>query len=455
MASDGSAERVSLRAVLGGRRGAFLLALLAAEFGAAMRGIAYSTVLPVIATDLGGTALFGATLAAGPIAAVAMLSFSSLILRRVRPGTLLLAATLLYAAGASLAAFAPSMGFVLAGTAVRGVASGLFGGFGMGAIGALYDERERPRVFGLFSLVWLLPSIVGPPLNAVITQWIDWRWAIAWPALLILLARMLMAFTIRAVPWQSSSESGGPSPAAGLVLIAALGLAAWTSATGCPWSAGALAVALAEGAAATGAFLLRGNGREGRVVAVSALVCAAFFGLHETLALTVVEGLRVDLLWAAAAVTGSLLARSVVGLRPAPNARPDRVVVGAALILTGIGLALVALHAGSAGPPVLVAAAVAAGAGMGASYPLLASEPFTPTAPTTTVGPLVAFAETAGTAWVALYAGGSYSALRLRGLAAADALSVVYAALAAVALAAVLTAARRPRLARGGATPGV
>ncbi len=67
-------------------------------------------------------------------------------------------------------------------------------------------------------------------------------------------------------------------------------------------------------------------------------------------------------------------------------------VVGAALILTGIGLALVALHAGSAGPPVLVAAAVAAGAGMGASYPLLASEPFTPTAPTTTVGPLVAFA---------------------------------------------------------------
>lgn len=51
----------------------------------------------------------------------------------------------------------------------------------LGAIETLYDDRERPRVFGLFALVWLLPSVVGPPLNAVITDWIDWRWALAWP----------------------------------------------------------------------------------------------------------------------------------------------------------------------------------------------------------------------------------------------------------------------------------
>ena len=154
--------------VFAGRRGRFLAALLLAEFGGAMQGIAYSTVLPVVAGDLGGFSLFGATLAAGPIAAVLMLSVAGAVLGRLRPGVVLFIATVGYVVGASMAVFAPSMEWVLAGTIVRGVAAGLLAGFGMGAIGALYDEVERPRVFGVFALIWLLPSLVGPLLNAAL-----------------------------------------------------------------------------------------------------------------------------------------------------------------------------------------------------------------------------------------------------------------------------------------------
>src|SRR3954465_12442498 len=150
-----SADSPSLRSVLRGRRGAFLAALLLAEFAAAMQGIAYSTVLPVIAGDLDGFALFGAPLAAGSVAAVLMLSFAAPILGRFRPTLVLLSATLLYVVGAAAAVFAPTMGWVLAGTIVRGFAGGLLGCFGVGAIGALFDERERPRVLGLFALIWL------------------------------------------------------------------------------------------------------------------------------------------------------------------------------------------------------------------------------------------------------------------------------------------------------------
>src|SRR5687767_12978268 len=98
-----AARRVPLSTVLRGRRGFFLVALLLAEFGAAMQGIAYSTILPLVAEDLDGFGLFGATLAAGNIAAVAMLALAPRLLGRFRPGIVLFAATVLYVAGAALA----------------------------------------------------------------------------------------------------------------------------------------------------------------------------------------------------------------------------------------------------------------------------------------------------------------------------------------------------------------
>ena len=88
--------------MLHGRRGRFLLALLLTEFAGAMQGIAYSTVLPVMARDLDGFDLFGATLAAGSVAAVLMLSFTAPILQRVPPLRVLVVATALYVVGAGL-----------------------------------------------------------------------------------------------------------------------------------------------------------------------------------------------------------------------------------------------------------------------------------------------------------------------------------------------------------------
>ncbi|WP_091541138.1 hypothetical protein [Modestobacter sp. DSM 44400] len=61
----GTVPGTSLRAVFADRRGRLLLALLLAEFAAAVQGIAYITVLPLAARDLDGSRLYGATLAAG------------------------------------------------------------------------------------------------------------------------------------------------------------------------------------------------------------------------------------------------------------------------------------------------------------------------------------------------------------------------------------------------------
>ena len=437
--------------VFAGRRGRFLAALLLAEFGGAMQGIAYSTVLPVVAGDLGGFSLFGATLAAGPIAAVLMLSVAGAVLGRLRPGVVLFIATAGYVVGASMAVFAPSMEWVLAGTIVRGVAAGLLAGFGMGAIGALYDEVERPRVFGVFALIWLLPSLVGPLLNAALTTWIGWRWALAWPAVVVIVARMLMGRYVSEVPWQRADHPAR----AGLGLLVAGGLV--LGAVGSAMSGPAALVLLATGVVVAGVgivlFLTRGAGpgRPSRTLLAFAGVCAAFFGLYELLSLAVVEGLGERLVWASVAVMAGLTSWSLAGLKPRPGARPDAVVVGATLIFVGALGLLVALGVAgwsSGGAPalvVVVVSAAVAGLGMGLAYPLLGSEPFDlPGAPPASmVGTLVAFAETAGTAWVVLLGGGLYSAVHNSGLAPLPALLIVFGVLGLVCLAAPIAAVLR------------
>ncbi|RHA37100.1 MFS transporter [Cellulomonas rhizosphaerae] len=430
-----------------GTRGRFLATIMLAELGAAMQGIAYSTVLPVVAADLDGSALFGATLAAGNIAAVLMLSVTGAVLGRVRPSRVLLAGVLLYVVGVGLAVAAPTMAWVLAGTAVRGIAAGLLGGFGTSAIGALYDERERPRVFGIFAFVWILPSIVGPALNAVVTEAVGWRWAVAWPAILVVGARLLMGRYVKAVPW----TRGGQSTQLGTGLLVAAGLAvgAWGSGHGGPVGATALVVGLVVAAGGFVAFVVRGSAHDRapvRALLAFGVTCAAFFGMYELLALAVVEGLDQSLWWASASLTGGLLGWSIAGLRPRPAARPDRALVGVLLVLAGVAGVVVAL----AGPhaarslALVVGFSIAAGIGMGLAYPLLSAAPFDVSAPerTTVVGPQIAFAEVAGTAWATLLGGGAYS------LAAADhpparAVLVAYLAVSVVAIAAVVTVARR------------
>ena len=433
-----------LAEILRGGRGRFLIALLLTEFAGARQGIAYSTVLPVIAGQLDGFVLFGATLAAGSVSAVLMLSFAAPILQRVPPLRVLVLATLLYVVGAVLATAAPAMGWVLGGTVIRGVAAGLLAGFGLGAIGALFDERERPRVFGLYALIWLLPSVVGPPLNALITDWVGWRWAIGWPAVLVVIGRAMIGLTISAVPWQPVTERSGVRIVVGVGVAFALALGSWGSADPSVWGLVALVLGLGTGGAAIALFLIRGLPGNPRPLLAFAVLCAAFFGAFELLSLALIEGLGSTVLVAAGAVTGGLTAWSLVGLRPRPGGRPDPAVLGPGLVLIAclMLLAGVAL-AGLAGVWMIIAGAIVAGVGMGAAYPLLSSEPFSDDAAPVTVGTLIAFAETAATAWVALLAGGLYSALHGRGWQPNRALELVFALLAVLAATAVAISAGR------------
>ena len=40
----------------------------------------------------------------------------------------------------------------------------------------MYPERARPAVFGLISAAWVLPSLIGPPVAALVTERFSWHW---------------------------------------------------------------------------------------------------------------------------------------------------------------------------------------------------------------------------------------------------------------------------------------
>ena len=239
----------SLRAVFAGDRGRLLVGLLFAELGTAIQAVAEAAVLPLASHELHGAALYGATVAGPSLSAILFAILGPPLTRRLGPRGVLLWSTLVYLAGVLLAVLAPTMAFLLAGRVLQGAAAGLLAAFGLNAVGALYEDAVRARVVAIFSVVWLLPSVLGPAVNAIVASLAGWRWAMAWPAVLVIAARVVIGRRAGLLP---RPERGAATPvASGVVVLAALALAA--AAPGLPaaarvpvWAA-ALAVALAAG----------------------------------------------------------------------------------------------------------------------------------------------------------------------------------------------------------------
>lgn len=446
-----STSPVQLRDLFVGRRGRLLIALLVAEFGAAVQSIAYSSVLPIAAHSLHGTALFGATLAAGSFTMILVLAIGPAPLARFSPRQLLLSATLIYMVGAVMCVTAPAMIVITLGVVVRGLAGGLLAGFGLATLGGLFEGEARVRVYGLFALVWLLPSLAGPVVNAVVAVAGGWRAAFAWPAALVLVGRVLIGRDIDIVPW-SRSRAVRPSPLRIAVLLAGLLIAGLAGAVGGPVGIGLLLVGCATAAAATIVLLRQQIGPERARLARAIqlfLLSLAFFGGGGIESLAAIDGLGYGVVAGSVAVGAGLVGWSLTGLRPDLLNRwtdvPERWGMGLVGIGLAAGLTAVLAPSPSTALGVLVGGWLLGGIGMGFAYARISStavanlesERLFP------VATAVEFAETSGTAFAALVGGGTYSVARSLSLDSRASLAWGFALLLAVAVTALVVAMRK------------
>ena len=333
-----------LRAVFAGDRGRLLVGLLFAELGTAIQAVAEAAVLPLASHELHGAALYGATVAGPALSAILFAILGPPLTRRLGPRGVLLWSTLVYLAGVLLAVLAPTMAFLLAGRLLQGAAAGLLAAFGLNAVGALYEDAVRARVVAIFSVVWLLPSVLGPAVNAIVASLAGWRWAMAWPAVLVIAARIVIGRRAGLLP---TPERGAATPvASGVVVLAALALAA--AAPGLPvaarvpvWAA-ALAVALAAGYLVV-RRLTGGQRRRMLGIGIFAGITLAYFAGEALLPLGLIDVSGLGVTGASIAFAAGAASWSIAGLRPAgERMRPVVARIGAALITAAaVALAVV------------------------------------------------------------------------------------------------------------------
>src|SRR6478672_1516086 len=197
----------------------------------AFEALALTTVMPTIARELDGAALyamaFTATLASGIVSIV----WSGNLADRRGPRPPLLIGLVLFAAGLVVAGLAPSMGLLVAARVVQGLGAGMTSTALYVLVTRVYPQRLHTAILAGFSAAWVVPSIAGPFVAGLITQTIGWRWVFGL-ALVVLVAAAVLLGRILAglrqevvdVPWRTRSIAASVVLALGVVALTLLPL---------------------------------------------------------------------------------------------------------------------------------------------------------------------------------------------------------------------------------------
>lgn len=141
----------------------------------AFEALAVSTVMPRVAKELGGLALYGWVFSAFFLASmIGIVVVGGLIDRGglVRP---MVAGLGLFSVGLIIGGLAPSMTVLVGGRVLQGLGAGAIPPIAYVAIGRALPDELRPRMFATLSTAWVLPGVIGPALAGAIAVATSWR----------------------------------------------------------------------------------------------------------------------------------------------------------------------------------------------------------------------------------------------------------------------------------------
>ncbi|MEU1665162.1 MFS transporter [Streptomyces sparsogenes] len=186
--------------------------------------LAVVPTLPTAARDLDGVGLF-------PVVAGCFVTASLLggvlgghwadragARRPLAAGVVLTVVTLVVSGGSV------SVWQLAAGRLLDGLAAGMVAVSVNAAIGQAYPERLRPRALALMSSCWIIPSLAGPPLAGLVSEWWSWRAVFFGLAALTLLPALALVAVLRG-PALAGAPEAAPSedhPSRPPLLVAAV-----------------------------------------------------------------------------------------------------------------------------------------------------------------------------------------------------------------------------------------
>ncbi|SEE94757.1 MFS transporter [Ruania alba] len=175
----------------------FITSVLALMTFIAFEAFAVTTVLPVAMTELGGPQWYSLAYAATMTAALVGMVTGGNWADHAGPRAPLRVGGTLFLAGLALCVVAPDAATFIVGRLMQGIGGGIDSVVLYVLIARRIPERARPRMFGLLTAAWLIPSMAGPVLAGALTELMSWRTVFALILVGAAISLLLLLFVTR------------------------------------------------------------------------------------------------------------------------------------------------------------------------------------------------------------------------------------------------------------------
>jgi EmrB/QacA subfamily drug resistance transporter len=147
-----------------------------ALFIAAIEATIVATAMPQIVGKLGGFALYSWVFAAFLLAQTATTVLFGKLSDIYGRKPVIIGGILIFLVGSLLCGFAWSMPSMIVFRLIQGLGAGAMQPVAVTIAGDIYSPRERLRIQGWLSSVWVIAAIVGPIAGGLIVQRFNWAW---------------------------------------------------------------------------------------------------------------------------------------------------------------------------------------------------------------------------------------------------------------------------------------
>ena len=325
-----------------------IVGLLVSVVAIAFEAVAVATAMPAAAEDLGQQHLYAWTFTLFVIGMALATVLSGRLSDRIGPATPLQAGLLLFGAGLLMASLAPDMYVLLVARFIQGFGGGAFNVALMVIVARTFPAAQRASMMTMFSICWVLPAFIAPPIAAWLAEVLSWHWVFACMIPFVVATALLSAGPLRRMsdrlqPDPSADSAPVPIWAA---FVATAGVAAIQLAGQNPTAGSLVTLVIGVVALAVGLPRLMAPGffrfRPGiaSVSWVRAMQAGGFFAAEAFLPLSLVESRDMSLFRAGLMLTvGSIgwTLGSWVQARPWLKLRRDQLIqVGALCSLIGV-----------------------------------------------------------------------------------------------------------------------
>ncbi|MFD4423195.1 MFS transporter [Agromyces sp. NPDC058484] len=356
------------------------IGMFALIFLAAFEAMAVTTVMPLVAEDLGGEALFALAFAVPLAAGIIGMVLAGNWTDRAGPLPSLITSAVLFVVGLLIAGTATDMVVFIVGRFVHGLSGAAVIVPLYVIVARIYPEALRARVFAGFAAAWVIPSIIGPALAGIVAEAVSWHWVfLGVIGLMVPAAAMMLPpiLRVRALVRGDASVPWSLARAGWSVLTAAAALAlSLAKEFGDPWRWVIAVASIVLVAVAVRPLLPAGTLRAARgmpaTVLLRLIVAGAFFGSEIYLPYLFIERYDFSPSLAGAVLTGAGVAWAMAswlqGRLGDRVSNTQAVQIGSALLVASLAVVLL-VAAFTLTPMIAFAAWTLAGGAMGFMYP--------------------------------------------------------------------------------------